>query len=57
MGLEHEIADWRYSNLLFIARMIDVHPKVVLDYPDIPLDLKQAVERHVLDIVIQYVSP
>jgi len=29
-----------------IARMIGVHPKAILAYPDLPLDLKQAVEQH-----------
>ncbi|HEX6827526.1 MAG TPA: phosphoenolpyruvate synthase, partial [Burkholderiales bacterium] len=29
-----------------IARMIGVHPKAVLAYPDLPLDLRQAVEQH-----------
>jgi pyruvate,water dikinase len=29
-----------------IARMIGVHPKAVLAYPDIPADLKSAVEEH-----------
>jgi pyruvate,water dikinase len=28
-----------------IARMIGIHPKAVLDYPDIPADLKQEVEN------------
>ncbi|MDN5882399.1 MAG: phosphoenolpyruvate synthase [Nitrosospira sp.] len=28
-----------------IARMIGIHPKTVLDYPDIPADLKQEVEN------------
>jgi len=29
-----------------IARMIGVHPKAVLAYPDLPADLKTAVEEH-----------
>jgi pyruvate,water dikinase len=29
-----------------IARMIGVHPKAVLAYPDLPLDVKAAVEQH-----------
>ena len=29
-----------------IAKMIRVHPKTVLEYPDIPEDLKQEVENH-----------
>jgi pyruvate,water dikinase len=29
-----------------IARMIGVHPKAVLAYPDVPADLKVAVEEH-----------
>ncbi len=29
-----------------IARMIGVHPKAVLDYPDVSADLKVAVEEH-----------
>jgi len=29
-----------------IARMIGVHPKLVLDYPNIPLDLKHDLENH-----------
>lgn len=29
-----------------IARMIGVHPKAVLAYPDLPADLKNAVEQH-----------
>ena len=29
-----------------IARMIGVHPKAVLAYPDLPADLKSAVEAH-----------
>jgi pyruvate,water dikinase len=29
-----------------IARMIGVHPKAVLAYPDLPGDLKEAVEQH-----------
>ena len=29
-----------------IARMIGVHPKAVLAYPDVPLDVKVAVEQH-----------
>jgi pyruvate, water dikinase len=29
-----------------IARMIGVHPKAVLAYPDLPADLKSAVEEH-----------
>ena len=29
-----------------IARMIGVHPKAVLAYPDVPADLKLAVEEH-----------
>jgi pyruvate,water dikinase len=29
-----------------IARMIGVHPKAVLTYPDLPADLKLAVEEH-----------
>jgi len=29
-----------------IARMIGVHPKAVLAYPDLPADLKLAVEQH-----------
>ncbi|HET9700051.1 MAG TPA: phosphoenolpyruvate synthase [Burkholderiales bacterium] len=29
-----------------IARMIGVHPKAVLAYPNLPLDLRQAVEQH-----------
>jgi pyruvate,water dikinase len=29
-----------------IARMIGVHPKAVLAYPDLPVDLKLAVEEH-----------
>ncbi len=29
-----------------IARMIGVHPKIVLDYPNIPVDLKRDVENH-----------
>jgi pyruvate, water dikinase len=29
-----------------IARMIGVHPKAILAYPDLPLELKQAVEQH-----------
>jgi pyruvate,water dikinase len=29
-----------------IARMIGVHPKAVLAYPDLPLDLRHAVEQH-----------
>jgi len=29
-----------------IARMIEVHPKLVLDYPNIPLDLKHDLENH-----------
>ena len=29
-----------------IARMIGVHPRAVLAYPDLPPDLKQAVESH-----------
>jgi pyruvate,water dikinase len=29
-----------------IARMIGVHPKAVLAYPDLPVDLKLAVEQH-----------
>ncbi len=29
-----------------IARMIRVHPKLVLDYPNIPLDLKHDLENH-----------
>ncbi len=29
-----------------IARMIGVHPKAVLVYPDLPGDLKEAVEQH-----------
>jgi pyruvate,water dikinase len=30
-----------------IARMIGVHPKAVLAYPDIPADVKVAVEEHI----------
>jgi len=26
--------------------MIEVHPKLVLDYPNIPLDLKHDLENH-----------
>ncbi|MBM3357002.1 MAG: phosphoenolpyruvate synthase [Betaproteobacteria bacterium] len=29
-----------------IARMIGVHPKAVLAYPDVPMDVKVAVEQH-----------
>ena len=29
-----------------IARMIGVHPKIVLDYPNIPVDLKRDIENH-----------
>ncbi|MBI2296650.1 MAG: phosphoenolpyruvate synthase [Betaproteobacteria bacterium] len=29
-----------------IARMIGVHPKAVLAYPDVPMDIKVAVEQH-----------
>jgi pyruvate,water dikinase len=29
-----------------IARMIGVHPKAVLAYPDVPLDVKSALEQH-----------
>src|SRR5512134_1023160 len=29
-----------------IARMIGVHPKAILAYPDLPLDLRLAVEQH-----------
>jgi len=29
-----------------IARMIGVHPKAVLAYPDVPLEVKTAVEQH-----------
>ncbi|HXF66014.1 MAG TPA: phosphoenolpyruvate synthase [Burkholderiales bacterium] len=29
-----------------IARMIGVHPKAVLAYPDVPLDVKAVVEQH-----------
>ncbi len=42
-----------------IARMIGVHPKAILAYPDLPLDLKQAVEQHsagYLDPVTFYVE-
>ena len=28
-----------------IARMIGIHPKAILHYPDLPLDLKRAVEK------------
>jgi pyruvate,water dikinase len=29
-----------------IARMIGVHPRAVLAYPDVPMDVKSAVEQH-----------
>ena len=29
-----------------IARMIGVHPKAILDYPNLPDDLKQIIEKH-----------
>jgi pyruvate,water dikinase len=29
-----------------VARMIGVHPRAVLDYPDVPMDVKVALEEH-----------